>query len=50
MAEGVETAESYGLLRDLGCDEAQGYFLAKPLPLVDFENWLAQHNRRRLVA
>lgn len=50
VAEGVETAESYGLLRDLGCDEAQGYFLAKPLPLVDFENWLAQHNRRRLVA
>jgi EAL domain-containing protein (putative c-di-GMP-specific phosphodiesterase class I) len=28
--EGVETQEDWDILRDLGCDQAQGYFIAKP--------------------
>ncbi len=28
------------LLTKLGCDEAQGYFIAKPLPPADYEAWL----------
>lgn len=32
VAEGVETAEQYDLLCGMGCDEAQGYWLARPLP------------------
>ena len=32
VAEGVETAEQYQLLCSMGCDEAQGYWLARPLP------------------
>ncbi|MBC9248812.1 hypothetical protein A9179_00850 [Pseudomonas alcaligenes] len=32
VAEGVETREDWQLLRSLGCGEAQGYFLAKPMP------------------
>ncbi|WP_166365823.1 EAL domain-containing response regulator [Pseudomonas akapageensis] len=32
VAEGVETLKDWGLLRELGCDEAQGYFVAKPMP------------------
>ncbi|MGB1027824.1 MAG: EAL domain-containing protein, partial [Rhodospirillaceae bacterium] len=32
VAEGVETEEQYNYLRDEGCDIAQGYLLAKPLP------------------
>jgi diguanylate cyclase (GGDEF)-like protein len=38
-AEGVETAEQYQQLRALGCDRAQGYLVAPPLPfeeLVEF--------------
>lgn len=30
VAEGVETAEQFGLLKTLGCDLAQGYYLARP--------------------
>ena len=31
-AEGIETAEQLGWLRDLVCDRGQGYYYAKPLP------------------
>jgi EAL domain-containing protein (putative c-di-GMP-specific phosphodiesterase class I) len=31
-AEGIETLEQARILRDLGCDLAQGYFFARPLP------------------
>jgi diguanylate cyclase (GGDEF)-like protein len=32
VAEGVENAEQLLLLRDMGCDMAQGYFLCRPVP------------------
>lgn len=40
VAEGIESAEIRDRIRDLGCDEGQGYFFAKPMPPAAFENWL----------
>jgi len=42
VAEGVETTSALDYLGQLGCDEVQGYLLAKPLMPSDFEAWLAE--------
>lgn len=39
VAEGVENSESMAVLRSYGCDVAQGYHLAKPLPIEAFDRW-----------
>ncbi len=41
VAEGVETQEDWQLLHELGCDLAQGYFIAKPLSGAEFTTWAA---------
>jgi EAL domain-containing protein (putative c-di-GMP-specific phosphodiesterase class I) len=40
LAEGVEDAEVAILLRDFGCDQAQGYFFSKPLSDPELDIWL----------
>lgn len=40
VAEGVETAAILEQLRALGCDEAQGYYLSRPIPVPAFLEWL----------
>ncbi len=42
VAEGVETAAIQDRLRALHCDEAQGYHIARPLPVDDFLAWQAR--------
>ena len=36
VAEGIEMPEHAKYLRELGCDEAQGYFYGRPLPAENF--------------
>jgi diguanylate cyclase (GGDEF)-like protein/PAS domain S-box-containing protein len=40
VAEGVEDEETMRMLIDFGCDEAQGYYFARPMPGADVTNWL----------
>ena len=39
VAEGVENAKVWDALRDLECDEAQGYHMGKPMPANEFNAW-----------
>ena len=41
VAEGVESNITLNLLRELGCDSAQGFYLSKPVAANIFEKWLA---------
>ncbi|WP_083748929.1 bifunctional diguanylate cyclase/phosphodiesterase [Pelomonas sp. KK5] len=42
VAEGVETSKALQLLEALGCDQAQGYFIGKPMPSSEFGDWLSR--------
>jgi PAS domain S-box-containing protein len=48
VAEGVETEEDWNLIEEKGCDEAQGYFIARPMTAEDFivwkQSWDEKHN------
>ena len=46
--EGVETADQLLLLRELGCDVAQGYLISTPLEPEDLKNWQEEFRRRWL--
>lgn len=41
VAEGIETIQQMAVLRDLGCDEMQGFYFAKPLPPDELKTWLS---------
>ena len=45
-AEGIETAEQFKLLRELGCDVAQGYFVARPLEPGALKDWIVDWRER----
>src|SRR5690606_16975502 len=40
IAEGVETAQQKSLLKEIGCDYAQGFLISAPLPPDEFEDLL----------
>ena len=40
LAEGVETREQLQLLRNIGCDAVQGYFVSKPIDEEEFSKYL----------
>ena len=47
VAEGVEDRDDWNCLRELGCDLAQGYFIARPMPADDVIAWLHDWQGRR---
>jgi len=42
VAEGIETEKTYHLLLDAGCTKAQGYWIAKPMPLAELLLFIKQ--------
>jgi diguanylate cyclase (GGDEF)-like protein len=50
VAEGIENESSATRLRKLGCDVAQGYLYAKPLPKAELLTWLAGKARVPVLA
>jgi diguanylate cyclase len=40
VAEGVEDEATMDLLTEYGCDEAQGYYFSRPMPVDDVAPWL----------
>ncbi|NOT13915.1 MAG: EAL domain-containing protein [Methylococcaceae bacterium] len=45
VAEGIENQESLALLELMGCDLAQGYWISRPMPSIEFYGWLKQSSR-----
>ncbi len=48
VAEGVEDQWTLDLLSSFGCDQAQGYHIARPMPSADFIAWLGSTSWRVL--
>jgi EAL domain-containing protein (putative c-di-GMP-specific phosphodiesterase class I) len=40
VAEGVETSETWDTLAGLQCDEAQGFYLSRPMTATALTGWL----------
>lgn len=49
VAEGVEDLNDWCFLRERGCDLAQGYFIARPMPAEAVAGWLQDWEIRRAV-
>jgi len=48
VAEGVETIEQLDLLRVMGCDQAQGFYLGRPVPSNEVPAMIARLSPRRV--
>jgi EAL domain-containing protein (putative c-di-GMP-specific phosphodiesterase class I) len=47
VAEGVETNEQAELLRVYGCHFAQGFLIARPMPVDEFRRWADERESNR---
>lgn len=46
IVEGVETEEQVDFLKCIGCEYAQGFYYAKPMPVVDYEMYIARERKK----
>lgn len=46
IAEGVELEDDWRYLQQLGCDAAQGYLFARPMPPAELNQWMQADNGR----
>ena len=46
IVEGVETEEQVDFLKCIGCEYAQGFYYAKPMPIIDYELYLARERKK----
>jgi diguanylate cyclase (GGDEF)-like protein len=44
VAEGVEDIATFDKLAEFGCDEAQGFYISRPMPADEFARWLSVRN------
>lgn len=47
VAEGAETQEDWDLVTQLGCNEVQGYFIAKPMSATDLMAWIEKNDAQK---
>lgn len=45
IAEGVENQAVMDSLKAMGCDQAQGYFIGRPVPQAEFMDWLRERGQ-----
>lgn len=45
VAEGVEDKETFKMLSEMGCDIAQGYYIARPMPADDLMPWVEKRGK-----
>jgi EAL domain-containing protein (putative c-di-GMP-specific phosphodiesterase class I) len=50
VAEGIETQADWDVLEKFGCDVAQGYFIARPMPSEQFPQWFAAYGAKGPLA
>lgn len=43
VAEGVESPQQLGYLKESGCDLVQGYYISRPVPPAQYERWLEEY-------
>ncbi len=46
IAEGIERAEHLGIIKEMGCDEGQGYFFARPMSAEAFIEWQESQSKQ----
>ncbi|MDO6720731.1 EAL domain-containing protein [Psychrosphaera sp. 1_MG-2023] len=48
VAEGIENKASLEILRQLGCQYIQGYYISRPMPASEVTGWLAQYHDKKV--